>query len=292
MKLGSFLLLIVLFGFSNRLFSQSISDSLKFEKGQTWIIGIQLKTTITQEAMGQAIDFNLEGGATHLYRVTNAAPDSVSMHHEVQQIAFNFDGMGQKRSFDSKNETDMSGEFGKPIKEILAKSYDMTIDPKGTVLAVKPEKFDSTRLDDRLAIINSMLKDLLDIVEPPQKNEASFFKVLSSNAIDTNSSWTDSSSNSSGKSNTTYTVDTITDTTIVLHYTGTSLTISKMMMMGNETTMTMNNKSSGMIILNRNSGIIREKTTKIESNGSMEVLGGSVPVTSKTASTTTVSVSQ
>ena len=282
MKLSIFFISILTFTFSTTLFAQKITGTLKFEQGQTLAITMKLKTTITQEAMGQAIDFNVDGVAAHLYKVTNTTEDNNTLHHQLQQITFNFDGMGQKRSFDSNNEKDMNGEFGKPIKELLGKSFDMIIDPTGKVLMVKPEKIENAKMDDRMAIITNMLKDLLDIVQPPPKGSASFFKVLPEKAVDTNDSWNESSESPTGKSNTTYTIAAITDSTIVVNFTGNSVTVSKAVMMGNETTTTMNNKTSGKIILDKKTGIIREKTTTIESNGSTDVMGGTLPVTSKT----------
>jgi len=50
--------------------------------------------------------------------------------------------MGQKRAFDSDKKEDLNGMFGKPVKNILSKSYDMIIDPGGKTLMVKPEKLD------------------------------------------------------------------------------------------------------------------------------------------------------
>ena len=77
-----------------------------------------------------------------------------------------------RQSFDSNVEKDMNGQFGKPIKEMLGKTYDMIIDPGGKVLMVQPEKHDKIQLDERLAIITNMLKDMLDVVNPPQKGKA------------------------------------------------------------------------------------------------------------------------
>ncbi|MBL7732983.1 MAG: hypothetical protein JNM88_17560, partial [Chitinophagaceae bacterium] len=58
--------------------------------------------------------------------------------------------------------------------------------------------------------------------------------------------------------------------------------------MGNETTTTMNNKSTGKIILDRSTGIIREKLINTESTGNTEAPFGTIPVTSKTSTIITV----
>lgn len=270
------------------VWGQKVNGKLKFEQGQTIEIAMQLKTSIAQQAMGQAIDFDLDGSTNHLYKVTNATDDNNTLHHQVQQITFKFDGMGQKRSFDSNNEKDMNGQFGKPIKEMLDKTFDMIIDPTGKVLMVQPEKVENAKMDDRMAIITNMLKDVLDVVQPPQKGNASFFKVLPENEAGKGDSWNESAENQSGKSNTSYTVSDITDSTIVVDFTGNSVTVTKAEMMGNETITTMNNKTTGKIIINKTTGIIREKTTFTESNGSTEVMGSTLPVTSKTTVTITV----
>jgi Family of unknown function (DUF6263) len=282
MKLSIFFISILILAFSPVLFSQKITGSLHFEQGHTVAVTMKLKSTITQEAMGQAIDFTVDGTAAHSYKVTNTTEDNTTLHHQLQQITFNFDGMGQKRTFDSNSEKDMNGEFGKPMKDLLGKSFDMIIDPNGKVLMVQPEKIESSKMDDRLAIITNMLRDLLDIVQPPQKGSPGFFKILPEKAVGINETWNESTENASGKSTTTYTLGAITDSTVVVNFTGNSVTVTKAVMMGNETTTTMNNKTSGKIILDKKTGIIREKTTTIESNGSTDVMGGTLPVTSRT----------
>ena len=50
----------------------------------------------------------------------------------------------------------------------------------------------------------------------------------------------------------------------------------------------MNNKTTGKIILDKATGIIRQKTSTTDSNGSTEAMGGTLPVTSKTTTVITV----
>jgi hypothetical protein len=278
------LILIVLLSSIN-LFSQRIDSKLVFRQGQTIGITMELKTTISQEAMGNAIDFTADASAMHSFKVTNATDDNSTLHHDVKKITFNFDGMGQKRSFNSENKKDLDGFFGAPVKDILSKTYDMIIDPAGKALLVKPEKITLAKTDDRLAIVLNLLKDVTGIVYPPKKNEASFFKVLPDAGTALNETWTESGLDSNGKFSTVYTLSAITDSTIIVDLKGSSSIITKAEMMGMQTSTTMNNDYTGKIILDKTTGIIKEKTITTVSNGSTEAMGGTMPVTSKTTIT-------
>ena len=281
MKLFSLIIFSLLISSSPAL-SQNITARLKFDQGQKFGIKMETKNTITQQAMGQSIDFNVDATGIHSYTVTNATNDNTTLHHEVKKINFSFDGMGQKRTFDSESEKDMKGPFGKPIKEMKEKAYDMVIDTTGIVLMTFPDKIKPSETDSRMAIITNMLKEVLDIVQPPKKGGFSFFKVLPDTAMAIGDSWKESLENESGSSTTNYTLTAITDSTILVDFTSTSTTVTKAEMMGSETTTTMNTKSAGKIVLDRPTQMVREKTIKMDGTGSAETSFGTLPVTSKT----------
>ncbi|HEX4877366.1 MAG TPA: DUF6263 family protein [Chitinophagaceae bacterium] len=279
-KLSLFLFLSLTVLFSN---SQKVSGKLKFDQGQALNITLQTKTTIAQQAMGQAIDFNIDATGIHEYKVTNYTDDNSTLNHQVKGVSFAFDGMGQKRTFDSNNEKDLNGPFGKPIKDLLDKKFDMIIDPSGNTLMAVPEKIELTQNDSRMALVSNMMKDVFELVQPPKKGRASFFKVLPESEVGKGDTWTESYDIDGGKYNATYTLADVTDSLIIIDFTATSSTITKAEMMGNETTTTMNNKSTGKILVDKATGIMREKTITTESNGSTEAAFGTLPVTSRTS---------
>jgi hypothetical protein len=268
--------------------SQKIAGRLVFQPGQRINITITLKTTVSQEAGGSAIDFNANGMALHSFKVTNATDNNSTLHHDVKKITFNFDGMGQKRSFDSDNQKDLDGFFGKPVKDILGKSYDMAIDPSGKTLLVKPERIDPVKTDERLGIVFNLLKDLTNVVYPPKRNEPSFFKVLPETETALNETWIESGVDSNGMYKTVYTLSAITDSTVIVDFKGNSAVVTKAEVMGMQTSTTMNNAYTGQIVLDKQTGIIREKTMETNSTGSTEAMGGTLPVRSKSIMTINV----
>jgi hypothetical protein len=280
--------LILIFTLSLTGHSQKAAGRLVLQQGQVFRIDMDVRNTVSQEAMGNAIDFTADGLASHEFKVTNSTDDNHTLHHLVRSFNFKFDGMGSKYSFDSGKEKDLKGFFGPTAKDILSKSYDMVIDPSGKVLLVKPEEIVLTKTDDRVTIIFNMLRDLTSLVYPPKKNEASFFKVLPDTAVSINQSWSESGEDAYGKFATTYTLAAITDTTIIVNLEGKSASLTKAEMMGTQTTTTMNNSYTGKIILDKATGIIREKLINTVSNGNTVAMGGNLPVTSK--STITIKV--
>lgn len=272
--------------------AQQIEGKVKLQQAQVIEISLQTKTTISQQAMGQSIDFNVDAGCRHQYLVTNSTEDNHTLRHTVQQIGFNFDGMGQKQQFNSDNPKDLNGQMGKPVKEMLEKKYDMIIDPFGTVKMTIPETFPTSAQDNRMAIISSMMREVVDVVQPPKKGKGSFFRVIpeKEGGMKVGESWTESGATLTDKYETTYVIKAVTDSTVLIEFTGTSNTVTKAEMMGGETTTTLSHKSTGNIILDKATMLITEKTTTTESNGNTESAFGTLPVNSKTTSVVKVKV--
>jgi len=270
--------ILAAFGFITMVRSQT--TRLGFDQGQQVQITIDTKTTISQQAMGQSIDFNVAATGVHTYAVTNATDDNTTLHHLINRIKFSFDGMGQKMAFDSDNEKDLNGRFGKPIKEMKEKTYDMVIDPDGTVLMAFPDSVKLSESDSRLALISTMLKEVLDMVQPPKKGTGSFFKVVPGKEVVKTDTWTENITTPSGKSTTNYTVSDITDSTIVVAFTGTASMVTKAEMMCNETTTTMSHRFTGTIIVDKKTRLIRRKDITLDGTGQTESGFGSIPVTS------------
>ena len=270
------------------VFAQKVNGKLKFEQGNTHAIIMDVNTKFSQEVMGQAIDFNVVGSAFHNYKVTNTTADNTTLHHEVTRLKFNFEGMGERNSFDSDKEKDMSSTFGKPAKELLSQSFDMITDPSGKVLMVKPEKFEQSPQEDALKVVAALIQDLLSVAQPPKKDGNSFFKILPDYEVGKSDTWKDSIENETGKFNNTYTLTDITDSTIIVDVASVSVTKTKTEAMGMEFNTTLNSKATGKITIDKATGIVRQKTLNTESTGTTVGAIGEIPVTSKSAYTINV----
>ncbi|HYC40419.1 MAG TPA: DUF6263 family protein [Chitinophagaceae bacterium] len=274
-------LIAALIGCTVQASGQAYQASLKFSPDQKWKVTTSVKTHLAQQVMNQAVDFDVDGEAVQLYTVTHAAGGSSTLRHRAEAIRFHFDGMGQKRSFDSKNDKDLSGPFGKPVRQLLDQSFDMVLDPMGRVLMVQPETLE-LEIDERLQLIMDLMSHLFDGIKPPQRGRPSFFTVLPDSAVNIGSKWNFSFQDSTGAYSTDYELSSLTDSTLVIDLKGKSRTSSASEMMGMEVITTLDNQTSGQILVDRGTGILREKNLVIHSSGSRIAMGGTMPVNATT----------
>lgn len=261
---------------SNNIFSQKVSGYLQFEQGKTYTITITVADTITQQAGGRAIDFFAKGTAEHSYTAVQFPEGNIMLHHTMQRIISAFDGMNQSLSFDSDKD---EGSF----KGLLKAEFDVLIDKTGKILKADPEAIDSIKPDDSSPIANEMLQDVIDVAYPPAKNTNGFFKILPDHEVGINDTWADSVTTSNEKSLTEYTVVAITDSTIVIEFETNSSTTDTSQVMGRESKTNLKTITTGKIILDKATGIIKEKTSRSKSSGSKEVMGATLPITGKSA---------
>ncbi|MET0636486.1 MAG: DUF6263 family protein [Chitinophagaceae bacterium] len=262
--------------------AQTDSGRLLMHQGQVFNVEVTLNNSITQQAMGQAIDITVDGKAFHNYKVTDTGNDLYTLHHEAQKLSFSFSGMGSKKSFDSGNKKDISSQWGEPVKKLLAKKYDMVLDSSGTVIKVTPESFPSGLTEEQLVIVLNMLKDLTSVTEPPLKGSNSFFRVLPGKVTAVGDTWTTQVNTPTETSVTDYKLESIGDSTVTVSFESNGKSSLKAQVMGMESVTSLNNVTNGTILINRQTGIIKEKNSVMVSTGTAEMMGNTTPVHAKT----------
>jgi hypothetical protein len=95
-------------------------------------------------------------------------------------------------------------------------------------------------------------------------------------------SWTISSNAANDKYSTVYILREINDSMYRVEFSGTGTRRVENEMRGTSFVINLKTVTQGEMIVDRGTGIIREKTSTIESTGSSELMGSSTPVTGKT----------
>lgn len=278
-KLGS--LLIALF-YAGSLTAQKINSRIRMQQGAVYEVHTEVKNLLAQQVNGMSFDFNLDGSSVSQYAVTNSTDENISLRHRLQRIHFLFDGMGSKQSFDSDKPKDLEREFARPLRDMLSKSYDMIMDSLGKTLLVLSPSAAPSQGDDQYRLISSMLGNLGDMANPPKKGEPTVFMAWPGGEMAVGESWTISSNAANDKYSTVYILREITDSTYRVEFSGTGTRRVENEMRGTPFVINLKTVTQGEMIVDRDTGIIREKSSTIESSGSSELMGSSTPVTGKT----------
>ena len=255
------------------------------DQGASFEITTHVTNLLAQQFNRQSIDFNIDGQARHSYAVTNATDENYTLRHKVDQIRFDFEGMGSKRGFNSENEKDLKSEFGRPVRDMLARSYDMVVDTLGVARLVLAPSAAPSEGDDQYKVISSLLGDLIHVVMPPQKGDPTIFMAWPGGEMAVGESWTISKKGEKESYTTQYTLAAVTDTALVVDFTGTGQRTIENEMRGFKTVANLKTATKGQILVDPITGIVYRKTTTIDSSGTTEMMGTTTPVSGKTTIT-------
>ncbi len=279
---AKFLSVLIALVCANLLNAQKINSRIRMEQGAVYEVQTEVTNLLAQQVNGMSFDFNLDGSSVSQYAVTNTTDENISLRHSLQRIHFLFDGMGSKQSFDSDKPKDLEREFARPLRDMLAKSYDMIVDSLGKTLLVLSPSAAPSQGDDQYRLISSMMGELGAMATPPKKGEPTVFMAWPGGEMAVGESWTISSNAANDKYSTVYILREINDSIYRVEFSGTGTRRVENEMRGTSFVINLKTVTQGEMIVDRDTGIIREKTSTIESTGSSELMGSSTPVTGKT----------
>lgn len=265
--------------------AQKVSNKISFQKGQKLEMVSKVNTVVSMEMMGQAIDTKIDATVTRSFDVADASANGATIEHKVKRVQTNIDvPMQGTQSFDSEKESDMQGESGKAMEKALKNKYTMTVDNTGKITAVKADDDNPNKNPDANDDMGGMMAQFAAGFDLPKIGDKSEFAVLPNRELSKGETWTDTAN----KVKSVYTVSDVTATDVVIDYTEEGSTSRKQDAMGQEITINSKDKTTGKIILDRKSGIMKERTSTMSSEGTMEMGGQSMPMNTKATRTVTV----
>lgn len=269
-------------------FSQKVSNKLGFQKGQKLEMVTKVNTVVNMEMMGQSMETKVDATVTRSFDIGDVAGGIATIEHKMKRMQMNIEApMAGAQTFDSENEADMKGEGGKQMEKALKNKYTMSVDAMGNITAIKADDNNPNK-DPQDAKAADMMASTMGGVAAgtnlPKVGEASEFKILPNKEVGKGDSWSDSTK--TGKA--TYTVSDVTATDIIISYSEEGKTERTQEANGMELKISTKDKTTGKITLDAKTGLLKEKTGVTNSEGTMEIMGQEVPMTTKTTMTTTV----
>ena len=262
--------------------AQKISNKLSFQKGQT--IEVTTNMNINTQSMLGEIPASIL--MTDIYTVGETVADGIQLTKTPKKVKFNVSAMGQDMSADSDNPKDLDGRLGGPIKEIMKQKQEFTIDATGKVTTVKnanKEKGDAGMMGMMMPGMNAGA--MMAVAGQP-----SLFKILPDREVSKGDTWTDSVNTEGNKSKTVYTVKDVTAQEILLDYTGDGTTKTTQSAMGMSADVSSTMKTSGTVILDKATGLLKQKTLTSHADSNMTMNGNDMSSTTKMTVVTTVKI--
>lgn len=237
-----------------------------------------MKAVSSMEMMGNKMETIMESTSTNNIAVKENTPANYLISNTYKRLQLNMSVMGQERKIDTDNKEDMAGEGGE-MGKLINKSQDIVIDKNGKILELK--KSGDAESDAMQQILGSQVGL---IVNSPF---AAFHSIGGGKAVKVNDTWVEEINTDQVKSTTTYTLKSLKGNEASVSFTGTGTTKAKVEKEGMEIVMDMTNKTSGDIVLDISSGIIKTRTGKIDATGTTEVMGQKIPIIVNTVSNST-----
>jgi hypothetical protein len=273
------------------LSAQSYTPSVKLETGKKYTVATSTKGNMSQEVMGQSMEIPLESTNNATLTIKAKSDKGYESAFITDRVQFSMNAMGQDMSYDSDKKEDRDGKLGEQMNKLVGGETSFTVNASGNIIKetiVKPkvEKKEDEGQD--------MMSNMMGQMGMSGASTCPVFNLFVSNKeIKVGDSFVDSStvSDKDGKtkSSTTYTLKEVKDGKATFTLAGQIAVEKKMEMQGMEMTSTTNSKSSGDMIVDVATGLLISKVVNIDTTGTVDVQGMSIPITGKTTSVITVS---
>ena len=261
-------------------FSQSLSGKINLKKGQHFVIESTSDGSVTQEMAGQSMEMTIGNTSKISADVKDSKDNNYIITQTLTKVKSTFSGMGQEKTFDSDKKEDLDGEAGAMYKDKLNIPKDVVITNEGKNI---PDADTSKKAADA-----NPMSAVMDMMGGGQDNVmASLFLVIPSGKK-AGDSWQDSTSADGIKLKRTYTLNSIANKEASVTINGV-LDINKtMQVQGMDMNTVMTSKITSSVLVDLVSSIQKENKSITDVSGTLEVMGQSVPVTSKITTSTTV----
>lgn len=278
------LLLPAICFFTIHVSAQTASGKLLLTKGQKIQIDNNVKSVINQEMMGQTMEITIDANMIHQVEVKDKKSNTYLVSSTLTKLTTNGSAMGQEMKFDSDKKEDLDSETGKALKDQLNVTKEVELNESAKVInAVKKEPKAPSASPQLMDMVNNITGG--DGDESNGANAAFEVVPAGKKAGDT---WSDSVIIEGIKTYRNYTIKQITGNIATVLLSGSQVTKKKMEQQGMEITVNMEAKLSGEGMVDINTGLLQQRTMVMEGTGSAEVMGQSIPVTTKVTTTTTV----
>lgn len=275
--------------FTLSLTAQSYTPAVKLVTGKKYEIVTTIDGATSAEVMGQTMETPIKSTSNATLDVKTVLEKGYQASYITNRMQFNASMMGQEMNYDSDKKEDKDGQLGKGLNKLVGAETSFIVDAQGNIVkesVVKPKEEKAEEGGDMMAGMMSNMGVANSGACP------AFNLFTSTKEIKIGDSFTDSSTTSDkdGKVmvSTIYTLKEIKDGLAMFAITGTSKIDKKIEQMGMEMASSTTSKSTGQMTVDIATGLLSKKSMVIETTGTVDAGGMTIPMTGKTTTSLTV----
>ena len=262
-------------GFAQK--KQAVAKNIILAKGQE----ITITTTATQNAeMAMGMGMKSSAATTTKLNVLEAADKNYKITATLTKMVFSANMLGQQKNFDSDKKEDREGEFAQSVS--LDKPKPAVVDRSTGNITL--EKGDTLPAGGDNNPISGMMGTLVKSSDALSISSAFFIIPANKKAGD---KWTDSSTMEGIKTVNIYSIESVEKNIVDIELNSVITGSTSMEVQGTQFNVTMNSTSTGKIIVDNNTSLVKKRTNNVDVNSIIEMMGQSVPVTGTATTTTT-----
>ncbi len=251
------------------------AQKIGLAKGQIITIITTSTQDIDMQGMGMQMKNNTNG--TSVVEVKDSDKNNFTTTYKLSKINLTMDMMGQQTSYDSEKPEDKETEMSKAFAEKIGKEVIILID-KNTGKAILNKKDTASQKAEESNTLDGLMNSFGAIEEDAAVETALFIIPPGKKTGD---SWLDSTNNKGMKELKTFTLKSIDGNMASIGMFSTLQGSNTMEMQGMQMDITISAKTEGEIVVNTKSSLVKKRSSVMDLTGSIEIMGQSVPVTSK-----------
>ncbi|MFT3911232.1 MAG: DUF6263 family protein [Ferruginibacter sp.] len=257
-------------------FSQKDSR-VNLKKGQTITA---LSTATANMDMGMGMEMKSNSTITNVLTVIADEDKNYRISNTTTKLKISMDMMGQATNYDSEKAEDKNSDMGKELSEKLNVADTVLIDKKtGTVVNNKKDSPERPEKGDDTNPLAGLISSIGGDIDGNAAIEEAFFIIPPGKNI--GDSWTDSTTVDKLTKVENYTIKSIDNNIAVvlvkIKTNGEGMTE----MQGSMVSYTITTNTGSEITVDIKKGLVNKKTSEIEISGSLDVMGQSMPISSK-----------
>lgn len=257
------------------------AQQINLNKVQQITITSTANQDIDMSSMGMQMKNNTS--STGILQIKNGDDKNYNGIYKLSKISISMDGMGQQNSYDSENPADKESEIGKSVAGKIGKEIKVSINKNSGKATVDKNEAEVKAATEDANPLKGMMESF-GAADEGATVETAFFMIPAGKKA--GESWVDSVKTNEMKEVKTYTLKSIKGSEAIIGLFSTMEGTSKVDAQGMQMDISISAKSEGEIFVDIKTSLVKKRSSVSDISGNIEMMGQSMPMTSKVTATT------